>query len=200
MNPKQTIICGQTCFLICNFDERMFLRLAFRQKFTSKHPVSAIMWNTTYKPDSAVKFWNFFIWQYRMQVICLKRPSCDCMHTAKLKWICPISILMPGALFMRYTTCCLVCDLWYVYPTGRNQSASGQVTQLVTPLVHHFLPYFINNFCSSLHYLTAKIGWYTVMSHPHLFSCFIRDILKQSSEVQAWTFGTFNHCFPQFCA
>jgi len=35
LNLKQTIICGQTCFLICNFDARTFFRLAFRQKFTS---------------------------------------------------------------------------------------------------------------------------------------------------------------------
>ena len=101
---------------------------------------------------------------------------------------------------MRYTTCCLVCDLWYVYPKGRNQSVSGQVTQLVTPLVHHFLPYFLNNFCSSLHYLTAKMGWYTGMSHPRLFSCCMRNILQQSSKVQAWTFSSLNQLFPQFCA
>jgi len=100
---------------------------------------------------------------------------------------------------MHYTTCCLVCDLWYVYPTGRNQSVSGQVTQLATPLVHHFLPYFLDNFCSSLHYLTAKMGWYTGMSHSHLFSCCTRNILQQSSKVQAWTFGSLNQCFPQFC-
>ena len=31
----ETDICGQTCFLICNFDARTFFRLAFRQKFTS---------------------------------------------------------------------------------------------------------------------------------------------------------------------
>ena len=113
--------------------------------------------------------------------------------------MCSISILMPGALFMHYTTCCLVCDLWYVYPTGRNQCVSGQVTQLATLLVHHFLPYFLNNFCSSLHYLTAKMGWYTGMSHPCLFSCCMRNILQQSSKVQAWTFGSLNQCL-QFCA
>ena len=107
---------------------------------------------------------------------------------------------MPGALFMHYTTCCLVCDLWYVYSTGRNQSFSSQVTQLVTPLVHHLLSYFLNNFCSSLHYLTAKMGWHTGMSHLHLFTCCMRDILQQRSKVQAWNFGSLNQCFPQFYA
>ena len=117
----------------------------------------------------------------------------------KFKLMCSTSILMPAALFMHYTTCCLVCDLWYVYSTGSNQSVSGQVTQVATPLVHQLLPYF-NNFFSNLHYLTAKMGWYTGMSHPHLFSCCMRDILQQSSKVQAWTLGSLNQCFPQFYA
>lgn len=106
--------------------------------------------------------------------------------------MCSISILIPAALFKHYTTCCLICDLWYVHLTRRNHSVSGQVTQVAIPLVHHFLPYFLNNFCSNLHSLTAKMGRHTSMSHPHLFSCCMRDILQQSSKVQAWTLGSLN--------
>lgn len=102
---------------------------------------------------------------------------------------------------MHYTTCCLVSDLWYVYPTGRRiQCVSGQVTQLAKSLVNHFLPYFLNHFCSNLHCLTARRGWHTGMSHPHLFSWCMRDILQQRSKEQAWTLGSLNQRFPRFYA
>jgi hypothetical protein len=66
------------------------------------------------------------------------------------------------------------------------------VTQLATPLVHLFLPSFLQQFCSSLHYLSPKMGWHTSMSHPHLFSCCMRDILQWSSKGQPWTLGSLN--------
>ena len=100
--------------------------------------------------------------------------------------------------------CTTVLAVWFVtcgmYTPQEEISVSGQVTQLATPPVHHLLPYFVDNFCSSLHYLTAKMGWHTGMSHPHLFSCYMRDILQQSSKVQAWTFVSLNQYFPQFYA